>query len=231
MILSNIDKKSIKREDVLNEYKKKYWIVDQDRFKWTQTHAPKGKKIVDLGCCYGFMFNSYDRSNVFSVDLDDYSHIVDNFTRCDIKNTPFEDRSFDVAVITEVLEHQSNWEESCAVLREACRLGNKVVLTVPNEYLWEDDAIDRFKDWEEVLKDENYDMTEKSIKSAPFALERDIGKGHYDHIFHHHHFSAEDIERMIKEVTDRDYYIHILPNDGNKEMGAIGTTGAIILDD
>lgn len=220
-----------KREDVLRDYEKKYGIVDMDRFSWTRLQAPKGKKIIDMGCCYGFMFRDYphDEDNVTSIDLDDYSHLIPNFIKGDITKTSFKDKNFDVAVITEVLEHQSTWDDSKEVLREACRIGKEVVLTVPNEYLWTDDAEDRFKDWEEVLAEEGGDMTNKSITSAPMAKERDKRHGQYDHIFHHHHFSAEDIERMIKEVTDRSYYIFILPNDGNPETGAIGTTGAIIV--
>lgn len=216
------------REKLLEIYTKKYGIVDMDRFSWTRVHAPRGKKIIDIGCCYGAMFRPYDWENVTNVDLNDYSHLVPNFIQCDAKNIPLEDNSFDIAVITEILEHQNTWEDSCKVISEACRLADKIILTVPNEYLWYDDAPERFKTWDEVLKEENFDMTKKAKEEAPFAKSYDKGHGHFDHIFHHHQFNAEDVENLIKSTTNRDYYIYILPNDGATDKSK-GTTGAIIV--
>lgn len=215
------------REKLLELYKKKYCVVDTNRFAWVLLNAPKGKKIIDIGCCFGAMFRPYNWENVTNVDLNDYSHMVPNFVKANAINLPFENNSFDIAVITEILEHQNTWEDSVAVVKEACRVAKKVILSVPNEYIWMNDAEHRFKTWEECLKEEGYDMSRKAVQEAPLAKEYDKGHGHFDHIFHHHQFGAEDIEELIKCATDRDYYIYIFPNDGATEK-AIGTTAAII---
>lgn len=217
------------RNILLDIYRKKYSVVDMDRFKFTLYHAPMGKKIIDIGCCFGTMFRPYDWYNVTSVDLDDYSHIVPNFIRANANNLPFDDDTFDIAVITEILEHQNTDQDSAKVLSEACRVASKVILTVPNEYIWMDGAEGRFVTFKETVELANHDMASRARKEAPFAREHHIGHGNFDHIFHHHHFDAEDIENLIKSVTDRSYYIYILPNDGATEK-SIGTTAAIIYD-
>ena len=212
--------------DYLNEYKKKYGILNTDRFSWIRSHAPEGKKILDIGCCYGWTFQSYDHSNITSVDLDDYSHRVPNFVRANAQKLPFESGSFEIGVIGEILEHQSTLEDSQKVLSEALRVAETVLLTVPNEYFW-DDTTDKFKTFADELRENNNDMTDKAKFTAKFA--KDIyTEDNYEHIFHHHSFSPEGIEDLIKSVTDRDYYIFILPKDGDPSIGAAGTTAAII---
>lgn len=209
--------------DTLKEYANKYDVWDTYRFNFIRHFAKQEQRIIDIGCCYGAVFQYYDHTNIVSVDIDDYSHIVPNFLRCDAKNIPLPDNSFDVAVLGEVLEHQ---EDPSIILKQALRLAKKVVLTVPNEYLWKE-GTDSFHRYKDVVRENNYDMTQMALKHAPLAQDRYTEDG-YSHIFHQQHFSPYDIEELIKKSTDRTYYIYILPNDGDVAGGACGTTAAII---
>lgn len=211
----------------LEEYKKRFSVIEHNRYHWIRMNAPMGKKIIDIGSCYGFVFCDYDRSLVTSVDLDDYSHIVQNFVRGDAKNLPFPDKDFEVAVLGEILEHQNKTDDIKKIISEACRVSREtVIITVPNEYLWGDDT-DKFKPYLEIRKEENFDVTNKARNTAKAA--KDIySADDFDHVHHHQHFSPYDFERIIPQVTDRDFYIFIMPNDGDPLSSAKGTTGVLI---
>jgi len=209
--------------NTLEEYRKQFDTYDGDRFTFIRQTAKEGKKIIDIGCCYGFVFKDYDHTNIISVDLDDYSHIVPNFVRCSALSLPFENDSFEIGVLGEILEHQTEPEK---VLKEACRVAKKIVLTVPNEYLWKE-GTDSFHRYKDVVRENNNDMTQMALKHAPLAQDRYTEDG-YAHIFHQQHFSPYDIVGLIEKSTDRSYYIYILPNDGDTKSGACGTTASII---
>jgi SAM-dependent methyltransferase len=210
--------------NTLDSYNKNFWVIDYDRYTWLRQHAPKSKKIIDIGCCYGVTFKGYDSSSVTSVDLDDYSHLVDNFVQADARDLPFPNLSFDIAVLGEVLEHQMTIEDVKKVLLEALRVAPKVLITVPNEYLWKE-GTEKFKSYEDVVKENNGDLISMAKRSAPHAKSWDP---QLTHIFHHHHFSPYELEDMVHEISDRDCYVYILPNDGDPSIGAAGTTAIII---
>jgi SAM-dependent methyltransferase len=87
-------------------------------------------KVVDIGGHDGHIFNgtSFD---VTTVDLDLFD--IPKFVRADAADLPFEDKSFDVAVMAEILEHV---EDPIQCLKEAKRVASSIVITVPNEYEW-----------------------------------------------------------------------------------------------
>lgn len=214
-------------KNTLEEYRKRYSVIEHNRYNWIRMNAPQDKKIVDIGSCYGFVFCDYDRRLVTSVDLDDYSHIIDNFVQADAKSLPFPDKSFDIAVLGEILEHQNKTRDVEDIIREACRVSREfVIITVPNEYLWADNT-DKFKPYLEIRKEEGFDVTKKAQETAKAARALHSADD-YDHIHHHQHFSPYDFERIIPRVTDRDFYIFILPNDGDVSKGMHGTTGVLI---
>jgi ubiquinone/menaquinone biosynthesis C-methylase UbiE len=144
--------------------------------------------------------------------------------RCDAKKLPFENGTFDYASLGEVLEHQMTLEDCKQVLSEVVRVSKNVILSVPNEYLWSD-SCEKFFSYEDDVKRHNGDLVAMAKRSAPFAKDWDK---QFTHIFHHHHFSPYEVEDLIKSVTDREYNIYILPNCGNKDIGMVGTTAAII---
>lgn len=215
-------------KNTLEEYAKNYTILDYDRFRWLRENAPEGKKIVDIGCCFGAVFTGYDRSQITSVDLDDYSHIVQNFVKANASNLPFKDNEFEISVLGEVLEHQTTIEEAKKVLSEAVRVAKKTIFTVPNEYLWFGESEkEKFKDYVEILKENNNDLELIAKKFAPYAKNWHFENG-LTHVNHHLHYSPHDLEQLIESITHKDYMLFILKNDGNHAIGMVGTTAGII---
>jgi SAM-dependent methyltransferase len=96
-----------------------------------------GHEVVDLGCgfgSYGARLQEAGR-RVVGVDLDP-AFVEETRSRgvealvADVTSTPFDDRSFDSAILFEVLEHIPQPER---VLREALRIVRRnVLVTVPN---------------------------------------------------------------------------------------------------
>lgn len=213
--------------NTLEAYKQKFGVIGKNRFEFIRSYAEEGKSIIDIGCCYGFCFKDYNHRYITSVDLDDYSHIVPNFIRANATELPFDDDCFEIAVLGEILEHQPKTSNVRNIIREACRVSSeKVIITVPNEYLWGDET-DKFKPYLEILKEEKFDVTNKARKTAEAAKEL-YSEDNYDHVHHHQHFSPYDLERLIKSTVEYDYYIFILPKDGDPNSSAKGTTGVVI---
>ena len=60
------------------------------------------KKVLNVGC--GGKKDAYFFENIINIDLLDYSEIT-NFIKCDAEEMPFEDESFDVVILIDMLEH------------------------------------------------------------------------------------------------------------------------------
>lgn len=112
-------------------------------------------KIIDIGCGLGTTFGNK------AVNLDKYPNeqLIEyvkktdpryyetflkmypdgktmNYIQADAtKHIPFDDKYFDCAVLSEVLEHLND-EETKAILKEAGRVADFIIITVPNEYEW-----------------------------------------------------------------------------------------------
>ncbi len=90
------------------------------------------KRIIDIGC--GPIFRDFDGIKPVRVDIRD--ECTPDY-RCDVRELPFADGSFDVVFSSHVLEHfrRSEWE---SVLKEWVRLINEegqLILVLPN-VLW-----------------------------------------------------------------------------------------------
>ncbi len=102
-----------------------------------------GDNIIDIGCSIGNTFGER------AINVDSRSHeeiredarsfhgeiTIPNFIQADASHLPFKDGSFDVAVLSEILEHV---EDPVAALNEAQRIATFVIISVPNEYEWKD---------------------------------------------------------------------------------------------
>lgn len=102
----------------------------------------KPKKILDAGCGEGFTLVKFKRNGIgkilSGVDFSDDAIFLGKKTypglklsKGDIYSLPYPDKSFDLVVCTEVLEHLEFPEKA---VREICRVTGKYVLfSVPNE--------------------------------------------------------------------------------------------------
>ena len=106
-------------------------IIELARFTWIGNQYTNSDKIIDIGCNKGYTFSDFNRKNIISVDIDKYD--IENFVQANAHSLPFKNKEFDIAVLGEILEHV---EDPIQVLKEAKRVANKIVITVPNEYEW-----------------------------------------------------------------------------------------------
>ena len=103
------------------------------RFEWLR-HNVFGK-VLEIGCSKGALF---DGMNLEVTGLDLEKHKIPdppyrNFVQADARNIPFPDKSFDCAVLAEILEH---FVDPLPILKEAMRVAKHVIYTVPNEFKW-----------------------------------------------------------------------------------------------
>lgn len=112
-------------------------------------------KILDVGCGLGTTFGG-DATNLDILDnnelieevkktnLDAYTWFTllfpdgktPNYVRADAsKRIPFDDKTFDCSVLSEILEHHT-MSVGVDILKEAGRVSNFVIVTVPNEWEW-----------------------------------------------------------------------------------------------
>lgn len=101
----------------------------------------QGKSILDIGCGKGEPMRFINRKRRFvTVGADIFEPYLtacrreglhDEYVRCDVRNLPFQRKSFDIVLCMEVLEHleRKDGERLIAALEEIAR--RQVVITTP----------------------------------------------------------------------------------------------------
>lgn len=100
--------------------------------------------LVNLGCESDP--HKFGLRGATNVDIDRWRGVA-NFVQADAAKLPFADRSFDTAIIGDMLEH---CDDPSAVLREACRVADRIVITVPTDE--REEAPERWENQIEYLK-------------------------------------------------------------------------------
>jgi ubiquinone/menaquinone biosynthesis C-methylase UbiE len=177
-------------------------IVVSDRQEWIWKNVKKTDKILDIGSNQGHLFSGWDRTNIHSVDIDKYD--LPNFTQADAqKPLPFNDKEFDIAVLGEILEHTDNPVD---VLREAMRVCNKLIITVPWEHQWPSKLLP-FATAEDRMKDEGVKtIGELARKRSPAVVAFHDGD-EYKHLFHKQFFTPESLKKCLDAAEIVDYRI------------------------
>jgi SAM-dependent methyltransferase len=98
-----------------------------------------GLRVLDLGCRYGALTRAYlDGNHVVGVDVDrdalaEAATIGIETRWADVDEPlPFDDRSFDVVVAGELIEHLRDPDRLVAEVRRVLRPGGRFVGSVPN---------------------------------------------------------------------------------------------------
>ena len=177
-------------------------VVYSERLNWIRSNIDKNAKIVDIGCNKGHLFYGWDRTNITSVDIDEYD--LPNFVRADAtKPLPFKDNEFDIAVLGEIVEHTDNPSE---VIQEAMRVCKKLVITVPWESRWTSELLP-FATIEERMKIDNVESRlELAKKGNPEAKEFNT-EYNFEHLYHKQFFSVDSMRKILKEAKINDYKI------------------------
>jgi ubiquinone/menaquinone biosynthesis C-methylase UbiE len=109
-------------------------IPSHPRFEWIHSKCLKEDRILDVGACDSVMW-AEQGFNVTSMDIErDPSRGINPDVVGDAQAIPFPDKTFDVVVMAEVLEHLDN---PMKAVEEAIRVAKRaVVITVPLEKIW-----------------------------------------------------------------------------------------------
>ncbi|MEM4154987.1 MAG: glycosyltransferase [Candidatus Caldarchaeum sp.] len=180
----------------------------QPRLNWVRQeihsldYVLKGRvRILDVGGEDGFLFagTGWDYT---VMDIDLYEVPDGRFVRHDAdKPWPFEDQSFDVVVLGEVLEHVEN---PLHVLKEAYRSAASMVLaTVPNEYEWHADKAPLISREERMKRDGFTDvdrMAEHFAGKSPYLREL-YPESVKPHLWHVRWFDMKSLNNLVAQVV------------------------------
>lgn len=101
----------------------------------------KGKKFLEVGCGLGYFSNSANKlgAKVTGVDIGPSLVKINKkltpkgqFRVASASNLPFKDRSFDVLLSTEVIEHVDNQQKALKEMIRVLKKGGILVITTPN---------------------------------------------------------------------------------------------------
>jgi len=154
-------------------------------------------KIVDIGCGDAlYLWGGNPPKNVTCVDIDQFKH---THVIAEASKLPFKDKTFDTALLLEILEHVDDVEK---VLKEALRVSNIAIVSYPNETY--DECKTRRPDINEFI-DRLYNLVK------PYR-EGDLGfKAHY------HWKSRERIDQdinTIRKLCNKEYKLDYGLYDG-----------------
>lgn len=192
---------------VFSECKEQIKIIgDMDRRQWIHSQIKPGEKILDIGSADGWIFKGTAFvQNVTSIDLDLYD--IPNFIRMDAQDLKFEDNSFDIATLGEILEHV---DDPIRVLKEATRVAKKIIITVPDEANWAKEYYP-YDTVEEMTKRRR--MTLEQIVKVSNPNTKEFCQDGYKHLFHERHYTEETLQADLK-AAEISYEMNCLSYQG-----------------
>ncbi len=177
-------------------------VVYSERLDWIRSNIDKKSKIIDIGCNKGHLFYGWDRTNITSLDIDEYD--LPNFIRADAtKPLPFNDKEFDIAVMGEIVEHTDNPSD---VVREAMRISKKLIITVPWESRWTSKLLP-FATIEERMKIDNVESRLELAKKGNPEAKNFNTDYNFEHLYHKQFFSADSMKKILNDAGIEKYHL------------------------
>ena len=113
------------------------------RYSYAKKFLKEGDKILDFGCGTGigsFILQKGESVRITGIDIDKalidfakriYNPSNINFIQKDVIASGLEE-TYDLIVVSEVLEHIENWERVLEILKEDLKENGKIFITLPN---------------------------------------------------------------------------------------------------
>jgi ubiquinone/menaquinone biosynthesis C-methylase UbiE len=177
-----------------------------DRREWILAQCKPNEKILNIGSGNGWIFKDSGLS-VIHVDIDKYN--IPYFIQMDAHDLKFPDKSFDVAVLGELLEHV---RDPVQVLKEAKRVAKKLVITTPNEAEW----ISLYRPYqpiEERLAETGLTKRQLVIRDNPGIIEPYEGDN-LNHCYHRRHYDETMLRDHLEQAGIKGYDLKILSYEG-----------------
>jgi len=154
---------------------KLYNLIKLYRFSLVEKLVtPDGKTLLDIGCQDISVYNSL--KNSYSITLADFFPSNKLIKKEDVQNLSFKNKSFDIVLCQEVLEHVENPVKAIHELKRITK--KQLIISVPNEPFF---TLFRFMVWEK----------EHLWAIAPSLLKIYLGKPVYENkIFFHRYYVA-----------------------------------------
>lgn len=176
------------------------------RKEWLHQNIKLCEKVLDIGSNDGFIFRGTN-FNVTSVDIDKYE--FPGFIQMDAHNLQFADNSFDVAVLGDMLEHVT---DPIQVMKEANRVANRIVFTVPDEVNWTKEHSPN-ETVEQMIKRLGITLEEAIKVSNPNAIEF-YTEDDRKHLWHNRRYIENTLRQDLESAGIRDYKLERLKYDG-----------------
>lgn len=169
-------------------------VINVDRRQWILSHCEPNKKIIDIGSADGWIFRyTVFAQCVTSIDLDIYN--IPNFKQMDAHNLKFQDKSFDIAILGEIIEHV---EDPVRVIKEAKRVGRKVLITVPDEANWSSEYYP-YETIEKGMERRNLTL-EQIVKVSNPNTKEFYTEDNHKHLFHNRHYTEDTLRQDLENA-------------------------------
>ena len=121
--------------DLWNEHFSRYALA---------ARLSRGKRVLDIGCGTGYGTAELARAAARAVALDNSREALDyarlhyasenvDFLQATCKELPFRDRSFDLVIAFEVIEHLRGWRDFLSEMRRVLSDGAQCLISTPNK--------------------------------------------------------------------------------------------------
>lgn len=163
-------------------------------------------RVLDVGSANGWIFRGTGIRTI-SVDLDVYK--LPFFVRADAEHLPFQDKAFTIAVLGELLEHVKSPVEA---LKEANRVAENILITVPFEYEW-DKRLKPFWTIEQRLEEEGLTLEQLYRRDNPGVTNLCECEG-LKHGYHNRYYTDEMLKEHLKQAGIKNGRIEALRYEG-----------------
>ncbi len=161
------------------------------RQRWVQSRCDRKDKILDIGSAHGWVFDSQEW-DVTYVDINEFD--IPHFVCADAHDLPFEDNTYDVCCMNEILEHVNDPVKCLNEALRVCR--KKVIYTVPNEYEWPAHYKPCMPVEERLKELGNISAEEMYLRDNPKCLKCNDST----QIYHHRWYDRDSLEADLKKT-------------------------------
>jgi len=127
-------------------------VNEEPLYRWVRTEIDKDDTVLDLGCGIGAPVKNLSCKFITGVDIyEGYKSIAEKYLDevivADITKINFNERSFDVVLILDVIEHLK-YEDAVALIEKAEKWARKkVIVFTPIGFLTQELSKDGYDDW------------------------------------------------------------------------------------